>query len=153
MRRTSIVLAALAILVFAFAPTAWSATTWLVDEDRADCPRADFNSIQAAVAAAAPGDKILVCPGTYREQVMVTKSDLRLEAKGAPGAVVLDGEHALFAGFWLQDATDVLVQGFTLRGYRESAIYLERANENTIRKNVTHATGHMGSSSASRAGT
>ncbi len=144
MRRTSIVLAALAIVVMAFAPTAWSATTWLVDEDRAACPTADFNSIQAAVAAAAPGDKILVCAGTYREQVVVRKNDLRLEAKGAPGAVVVEGDGVRFAGLWLQDVSGVLVQGFTVRGQHEAAIALERSNENTIRKNVTHATGHMG---------
>ena len=121
-----------------------SPTTWLVDDDRADCPRADFDSIQAAVAAAAPGDKVLVCAGTYREQVIVRKNDLRLEAKGAAGDVVVEGDGVRFAGLWLQDVSGVLVQGFTVRGQTEASIALERANENTVRKNVTHATGHMG---------
>ena len=142
MRRTSVILGALALLVTAFAPSAWSATTWRVDDDRANCPRASFRTIQAAVDAAAPGDTIRVCRGTYREQVIVRKNNLRLEAR--PGAVVVEGEGVRFAGLWLQDVTGVLVQGFTVRGQKEAAIALERANENRVRKNVTHATGHMG---------
>jgi hypothetical protein len=34
---------------------------------------AQFSTIQAAVNAAAPGSRVLVCPGTYAEQVEVTK--------------------------------------------------------------------------------
>ena len=35
----------------------------VVDDDGADCPSADFTSIQAAVAEAEPGSTILVCEG------------------------------------------------------------------------------------------
>jgi hypothetical protein len=45
----------------------------LVDDDKVQCPNATFTSIQAAVLAANPGDKINVCPGTYNEQVKITK--------------------------------------------------------------------------------
>ncbi|WP_157591773.1 Ig-like domain-containing protein [Solirubrobacter soli] len=38
-----------------------------VDDDRGDCPAAQFTSVQAAIDAAAPGDTIAICPGTYRE--------------------------------------------------------------------------------------
>src|SRR5207248_11674290 len=41
------------------------ARTIVVDNDFADCPQADFNSIQLAINAAEPGDKTLVCPGVY----------------------------------------------------------------------------------------
>lgn len=34
---------------------------------------AHYSTIQAAVNAAAPGSKVLVCPGTYAEQVEITK--------------------------------------------------------------------------------
>src|SRR6267142_5605062 len=47
--------------------------TLLVDDDKVQCPNAAFTSIQAAVNAASAGDKINVCPGTYKEQVKVTK--------------------------------------------------------------------------------
>jgi hypothetical protein len=45
-----------------------------VDDNHAQCPNAQFVSIQAAVTAASPGDTINVCPGTYREQVVIKKS-------------------------------------------------------------------------------
>lgn len=44
-----------------------------------ECPNADFPSIQAAVAAAPPESKIIVCPGLYTESVTVPKA---LELKG-----------------------------------------------------------------------
>jgi parallel beta-helix repeat protein len=42
-----------------------------VDDDGAQCANAQFTSIQAAVNAAQPGDKVTVCPGTYNEQVTI----------------------------------------------------------------------------------
>ena len=45
----------------------------LVDDDKVQCPRAAFTSIQAAVTAASPGSTILVCPGVYPEQVRIDK--------------------------------------------------------------------------------
>jgi parallel beta-helix repeat protein len=41
----------------------------LVDDDKAQCKKADFTTIQDAVNAAAPGARILVCAGTYHEAV------------------------------------------------------------------------------------
>jgi hypothetical protein len=41
---------------------------WTVDDDRAQCPNAQFTSIQTAVEAAAPWDTINVCDGVYQEQ-------------------------------------------------------------------------------------
>jgi parallel beta-helix repeat protein len=41
-----------------------------------------YSSIQAAVNAAPAGSTILVCPGTYAEQVVVTKNNLRIEGAG-----------------------------------------------------------------------
>ena len=35
----------------------------IVDDDKVQCPNAQFTSISAAVAAAAPGGTIRVCPG------------------------------------------------------------------------------------------
>lgn len=47
--------------------------TLLVDDDKVQCPQATFTTIQSAVLAASSGDTINVCPGTYHEQVKVTK--------------------------------------------------------------------------------
>ena len=55
------------------------AKTFIVDDDLAQCPHADFTTaagIQLAVNAASPGDDIKVCPGNY-SSTTVTKA-LRL---------------------------------------------------------------------------
>ena len=53
-------------------------TTLIVDDDHMQCPNATFTTINAAVAAALPGYTIKVCPGIYRENVIVpvTKQQL-----------------------------------------------------------------------------
>jgi parallel beta-helix repeat protein len=118
----------------------------VVDNDLADCPNADFTSIQAAVTAADAGSTILVCAGTYREEVTITKNELRLLAKGKPGDVVLDGLGlpARLAGFFLNVAHDNLIEGFLLRNYHEASILLVSSNRNRIRQNTTTAADHDG---------
>jgi parallel beta-helix repeat protein len=129
------------------------ARTIVVDNDFADCPQAETHSIQVAVGRAEAGDKILVCPGIYAESVVITtpKSDLRIEAQGAPGEVVLQGTSAQLAGFYLLNTTGVLVQGFTVQGFgipsphpgeppftiQGANIRIEGEGGNTIRKNIT----------------
>jgi parallel beta-helix repeat protein len=113
--------------------------TLVVDNDGADCPQADFNSIQAAVLAAQPGDKILVCRGVYPENVLVEKADLRIEAQGAPDEVVLQGTAAQRYGFHLRNTTGVRLQGFRVQGYADANIIIDGGSGNTLRKNVTTA--------------
>ena len=123
-------------LVLAAAPA--SAGTIVVDNDFADCPHATFNSINLAVAAAAPGDKILVCSGVYEETVLVDTPDLRIEAQGAPGEVVLQGAGQPY-GFHLRNTNGVLLQGFTVQGYADANIIIDGGRGNTLRKNVATA--------------
>jgi hypothetical protein len=44
-----------------------NASTWTVDDDKAQCPNAAFTSIQAAIDQAAPWDTVVVCAGDYAE--------------------------------------------------------------------------------------
>jgi hypothetical protein len=68
-----IALAAIAAaLVFLPSALAGANHTVVVDNDLADCPNADTTSIQAGVLLAEPGDLVLVCEGTYVEDVTVT---------------------------------------------------------------------------------
>src|SRR5438067_13520741 len=119
------------LVSFSHAP-AFGATL-VVDNDFLDCPQADTNSIQAAVVAAGPGDKILVCPGVYLETVVVNKPDLRIEAQAAPGEVELRAPAPPAPvppfGFHLVNTTLVLVQGFTVRGFAD-AIRIEGGGGN-----------------------
>ena len=66
------------------------AGTLLVDDDTTECPEAGFNTIQEAVDAAASGDIIQVCPGTYDEQVEIAKplSLVGVKRDGKNAAVV-----------------------------------------------------------------
>jgi len=59
------------------------AVTLVVAINHDDCPTALFQTISDAVAVAQDGDTILVCPGTYPEQVVLTKS-VRLVGQGHP---------------------------------------------------------------------
>src|SRR5262245_37847152 len=62
-----------------------------VDDDSAQIPNPDFNSIQAAVNAAHPGDTIMVYAGTYHEQVTIPSklNGLRLFGVGDHDQVVV----------------------------------------------------------------
>jgi len=50
------------------------AATLTVDDNGQDCPGAPFTTISSAVLGSAPGDIIVVCSGTYVEQVTISKS-------------------------------------------------------------------------------
>jgi len=57
----------------------------------ANCPSAAYTSVQAAVDHAAAGDTVVVCRGTYKEDVVISTP---LELVGRPGAVIHASAHA-----------------------------------------------------------
>src|SRR5438067_1068108 len=69
----------IALLAAAVGPAAAGPRTLIVDDDKQQCPNADFTSINVAIAAAVPGDKIRVCPGLYNETVVADKAGLTLK--------------------------------------------------------------------------
>src|SRR5947208_10130515 len=153
LRRSTLLLAVTLGLVVAPAaavkkpvpPTKGGKHVLVVDNDKAQCKKADFTTIQAAVDAASPGATILVCAGTYQESVTITKSDLRIRAKGKPGTVVLDGAgETLFAGFYIQSASGNLITGFRIQNFHEAGILLDNGDGNRIRKNITTGAHHDG---------
>ena len=134
LRRVAILLSVL--LCLSAAPA--FARTLVVDDNGADCPQAEYTTIQQAVAAAQPGDKILVCPGLYFGTVVVDTPDLRIEAQAAPGEVVLQGTGAVGElGFVLLNTTSVVLQGFTVERFGRAQIRIQGGGGNTVRKNVT----------------
>jgi parallel beta-helix repeat protein len=80
-------------------------------------------TIQAAVDAAQPGDAIVVPPGTYRESVLVTKSDLTIAGSRA---AILDaagfrtgirvGSGSISRSGPVPTCPPLAVEGFTLKG-------------------------------------
>ena len=154
-----------ALLLLAFPGAARSGTlsgTLVVDNTPGDkdCPQAEFVSIQEAVAVSQPGQHILVCAGVYNEQVVVTTphDDISIEAKGAPGTVIMTGEglpELPGAAFTLTNVSGVLIEGFTIMEYHEAGILLGTpgppfgvglpgASNNTIRENDVTDTHHDG---------
>ena len=124
------------LLCFGTAPA--FGRTLLVDNDGAECPQAEYATIQQAVAAAQAGDKILVCPGLYTGTVTVGTPDLRIEAQAAPGEVVLQGTGAVGElGIVVLNTSGVVVQGFTVQGFGRAQIRIQGGGGNTVRKNVT----------------
>jgi parallel beta-helix repeat protein len=117
MKRIGLVLA-LAVGALAAGPGHALAATIEVDDNKAECKKAPFTSIQAAVTAASPGDSIKVCPGTYTEQVRITKDGIKLESRNPLAAIikappVMSDPKAIVE---INGATDVTVRDFTITG-------------------------------------
>jgi nitrous oxidase accessory protein NosD len=54
----------------------------------ASCAQPDFNKVQAAITAGGANAKISVCPGTYTEQLSITKP-VKLSAASGPGTATV----------------------------------------------------------------
>ncbi len=96
-----------------------SAATLRVDDDQVQCA-GSFPTISAAVTAAAPGDKIKVCPGTYAEQVTIpaSKDGLTLESEKKQEAIIKSPPTMAppNAIVHVDGAEDVTIRGFEISG-------------------------------------
>lgn len=121
------------LLVIALgAPSEVLATTWYVGAG------ADFATIGAALAAAAPGDHIVVHAGRYPERQLNIDKPLRLTAKGE---AIIDAEDVA-EDIFLITADCVEISGFTLQNvgvsflYECAAIRLRGADHAKLQDNV-----------------
>lgn len=115
--------AALATLALALVPASLQAAEITV-------PSGAILTIQQGVDAAAPGDTVIVLPGTYVNNAAVDystpavnigleKPGLKLKAVGPPGSVKLVGPGSgqpHTEGIWI-DADNVRVEGFDISGF------------------------------------
>src|SRR4051794_4228529 len=85
--RSLAVLASATACLAAAVPATASARTLVVDDD-GGCRDARYSTIQSAVDAAASGDVVRVCPGTYEELVSVTTAVVRLVSATPHAAVI-----------------------------------------------------------------
>jgi hypothetical protein len=108
----------------AFSQISNASANILVDDDKVQCPNAQFTKIQDAVNAATSGDVIRVCAGTYPEQVTISTS---LTLRADNGVVVIpsgmtqnstgaSGGDSIAAVFVVQGAQDVVLDGFIVDG-------------------------------------
>jgi parallel beta-helix repeat protein len=122
------------------------------------------DSIQAAIDAAKPGDRILVS-GLHRENVAITKDGIELRGldavleppatpaqnacfdpsapQGLNGICVL-GDGNFDTGEVITPVKDVTVRGFTIRGFDASGIFAFGAADATFRNNVAENDGEYG---------
>jgi len=73
-----------------------------------------FNSIQEAINSAKPGDRIVVCNGTYYEVLTIDKDNLTIEGYNKPiisasknpnsNVVTIYGNYTTIQGFVIRDA-------------------------------------------------
>ncbi len=125
MRRISLIAAALTLtVVIALAIPALAGTI--------EVPK-DYQTIQAAINAAQPGDLILIAPGTYKENLTIRKS---LELRGTDAGVIVDGSRARNAPtILIQRTRDVVIQNLEITGGRRG-IQVERSRDVIIKNNL-----------------
>jgi hypothetical protein len=125
-RRSLALVVASVGMTTAFAGAALANTQWVNDNvavgGNTSCASPGFNDIQSAVTAAAPGDTVHVCAGTYAGGIDVGKTLNLVGAKAGhdartrsqSGESIISGGGVL-GGLFLH-ADGVVVNGFTIRG-------------------------------------
>ncbi len=107
-----------------------SSTTWYVSPTGAagaagtSCATASFGTINGAVTAAAAGDTVVVCAGTYKEDVAVTKA-LTLSGQGAATTTI--DATGLDNGIKIS-ASNVRVSDFTVENATGEGILAQQPN-------------------------
>jgi len=114
------------------------------------CGTAGYSSISAAIAAANPNDTVVVCAGTYRDEVMISKP---LSLIGRAGAVIdAAGQPRLNVGGLLPGSigigvvgtSHVQVSGLTVEHAGFDAILAASSSYVTVSGNVLIHNGDVG---------
>jgi len=101
------------------------------------------STINAAIAAASPGDTIRVASGTYKEDVVITKSlslvawDHKkpvIDAAGLSNGIYIDGMSAAPAS----GVSNVLISGFEIENANFEGILVANASDVTLLRNHVH---------------
>ena len=75
------------------------------------CATASYATINSAIAAAASGDTVIVCAGTYKEDVAVSEAltltgqGATIDATGLDNGVLITASNATVQGFTVENAT------------------------------------------------
>ncbi|HBS06125.1 MAG TPA: plastocyanin [Leptospiraceae bacterium] len=74
----------------------------------------DYPTIQTAVDAADPGDMVLIAPGVYKEEVVITTPSLIIRGEDR-NKVIVDGEHVRGNAVTVVGADGVAIENMTAR--------------------------------------
>lgn len=122
----------LVIILLAIAiHTAHGATIYVPD---------NFKTIQEAISKGQPGDIIIVRPGTFKENIIITKPIVLKSEKGAPSTIieVSDPDKPVIA---IKNTEKVRIIGFTLKKSSFAGLYIEKTNNSEIEKNICRDNG------------
>ncbi|VAV83126.1 hypothetical protein MNBD_DELTA01-267 [hydrothermal vent metagenome] len=95
----------------------------------------DYKSIQEAVDRAAEGDTVLVAPGSYVENIYVTKK-LSLQATGGYEGTVIKAKLPSASVVTVEGVDGFLISGFTLEGSKHAGVHFRRVTGSTITENL-----------------
>lgn len=102
----------------------------------AGCADAEYQSIQRAVEEASPGYTVVVCAGTYPEQVVVNTGNITLRAKGT-AVIENPGGSAVRI-----TTSQVTIRGFVIRATTEDGNVIEVGGRDAhVRNNTVEPTG------------
>lgn len=112
-------------------------------------------SIQKAVDAAEPGDTVLLAPGTYRQSVAITTSDITLRGQGAnrtvlmpaatgKGACAEEGNGICVTGTDSKPVKNVGVRSLTVRGFTKNGVWATGTEELKVRYVTAEKNGQWG---------
>ncbi|MFD3992879.1 nitrous oxide reductase family maturation protein NosD [Streptomyces sp. NPDC058583] len=113
-------------------------------------------SIQKAVDAAKPGDTVVLSPGTYRESVRITTSNLTLRGSTVFPTVLVPGEaaaddtcakagHGLcVTGTAARPVEGVTVRSLQLKGFTKNGLWASRTDRLKIHRVTAEKNGNWG---------
>ncbi len=102
-----------------------------------------FDLPSEALSSASPSDTILVCPGTYRDNVKIVVSDISFRGVGDPSQVRIEALNTTQNVIELWNVRNVTVENFTVVGAigsQMAGIHVQLSSESLIRNIV--ATGN-----------